>query len=51
MNGNDKLNKITKSTKTTFPTGDSGATTLPPINDSFMFIETSSGGHGNNIFF
>ena len=28
-NGNGKLNNIIKSTKTTSPTGDSGATTLP----------------------
>ena len=30
-----------KSTKTDFPTGQSGATTLPATGDSFMYIETS----------
>ena len=50
IKGNAKLNNIIKSTKTTSPTSQSGASALPPIGDSFMFIETSSGGHGNNIF-
>ena len=49
-NGNGKLNNILKSTKTSSPTGQTGATSLPPIGTSFMFIETSSGGHGNNVF-
>ena len=39
-----------KSTKTNSPTGNSGATTLPPIGDSFMYLETSSKNHGNNVF-
>ena len=51
INGNGKLNNIIKSTKTSSPTSQSGATSLPPIGNSFMFIETSSGGHGNNVFF
>ena len=42
INGNGKLNNIIKSTKTTSPTGDSGATSKPPKGDSFVFIETSS---------
>ena len=50
INGNDKLNNILKSTKTSSPTGQSGAMSLPPIGNSFMYIETSSGGHGNNVF-
>ena len=49
INGNGKLNNILKSTRTSSPTGQSGATTLPPIGKSFMYIETSSGGHGNNV--
>ena len=49
INGNGKINNIIKSTKTTSPTGDSGAMSKTPIGDSFMFIETSSGGHGNNV--
>ena len=50
INGNGKLNNIIKSTKTSSPTGQSGATIKPPIGSSFRFIETSSGGHGNNVF-
>ena len=50
INGNGKLNNILKSTKTSSPTSQSGATTLPPIGKNFMYIETSSGGHGNNVF-
>ena len=34
-----------KSTKTNSPTGDSGATTLPPIGNSFMYIETSANNY------
>ena len=49
-NGNDKISNINKSTKTNSPTGDSGATSLPPISDSFMYIETSSNYNGDNIF-
>ena len=39
-----------KSTKTNSPTGYSGAESLPPIGNSFMYIETSSNNHGNNVF-
>ena len=39
-----------KSTKTNSPTGDSGATSLPPIGNSFMYIEISSNNQGNNVF-
>ena len=37
-----------KSTKTNTPTGDSGATSLPPTEDFFMYIETSSNNHSKN---
>ena len=30
-----------KSTKTNSPTGNSGITSLPPIGDSVMYVETS----------
>ena len=40
-----------KSTKTTSPTGDSGATALTAIGSSFMYIETSSANHEKNVFF
>ena len=39
-----------KSTKTNNPTGFSGATSLPPIGNNYMYIETSSNNHGNNVF-
>ena len=35
-----KLQNFIKSTKTNCPTGNSGATFLPPIGDSFVYIET-----------
>ena len=50
INGNSKLNNILKSTKTTSPTAQSGATSLLPIGKSFMYIEMSSGSHGSNVF-
>ena len=51
INNNGNLNRFIKTTKTYSPTGDSGATSLPPIGNSFMYIETSGGNSGgNNIF-
>ena len=55
INCNDKNNKskiqsFIKSTKTNSPTGDSGATSLPPFGSAFMYIEKSSDNHGNNVF-
>ena len=47
---NGKIQNFTKSTKTNSPTGDSGATSLPPIGSSFMYIETSSANYGSNVF-
>ena len=49
-NNNGKITNFIKSTKSNSPTGDSGATSLPPIGNAFMYIETSSGNHGNKIF-
>ena len=49
-NNNVKIQNFIKSTKTNSPTGDGGATTLPPIGTAFMYIETSSGNHGNDVF-
>ena len=49
-NNNGKIQNFIKSTKTNSPTGDSGATIPPPIENAFMYIETSSGNHGNNAF-
>ena len=50
-NKNGKIQNFIKSTKTNSPTGDSGATTLPPIGSAFMYIETSSSNHGHNRVF
>ena len=47
---NGKISNFIKSTKTNSPAGDSGATSLPPIGNIFMYIETSSNNHGNNVF-
>ena len=49
-NINRKITNFIKSTKSNSPTGDSGATSLPLIGSAFMYIETSSGNHGNNVF-
>ena len=49
-NNSGKTQNFTKSTKTISPTGFSGATKLPPIGKSFMYIETSSNDQGNNVF-
>ena len=49
---NDKHNKgkiqnLIKSTKTSSPTGNSGATSLPPTEDSFMYKERSQNISGS----
>ena len=54
-NKNGKQNNFVKSTKTSSPTGDSGATSLPPIGTAFMYIETSGNNNnqidnGSNVF-
>ena len=50
-NNVSKVGDFIKSTKTTSPTGHSGATNLPPIGNSFMYIETSSNNHGHERVF
>ena len=49
-NKNDKLTNFIRTTKTNSPTGNSGATVLPPIGSSFMYIQTSSNNHGGNVY-
>ena len=49
-NGVGKTQKFIKSTKTNSPTSYSGAESLPPIGNSFMYIGTSSNNHGNSVF-
>ena len=50
-NGNGKIQNFITSTKSSSPTGNSGATSLPPIGTAFMFIETSSNKYGSNDVF
>ena len=50
INNNGKIANFFRAKKTNSPTGDSGATSLPPIGTAFMYIETSSGNNGNNVF-
>ena len=50
QNNDCKIQNITKTTKTNSPTGDSGATSIAPIGDCFMYIETSSNKDGNIVF-
>ena len=45
-----KIGDFKKSSITNSPTGYSGATNLPPIGNSFMYIETSSNKNGFNVF-
>ena len=45
-----KHRNFIKSTQSNSPTGDSGATSIPPIGNSFMYVETSSANHGPNVF-
>ena len=49
-NNSGKIQNFIKSTKSNSPTGDSGATSLPPFGSAFMYIETSSNNHGNIVF-
>ena len=46
-----KVEDFIQSTKTNSPTGYSGATSLTPIGNSFMYIETSSNNHGHERVF
>ena len=41
-NTNGKISTFIRSTKTNNPTGILGGTSLPPIGDSFMNLETSA---------
>ena len=45
---NAKINTFLKSTTVTSPTAESGASTLPPIGWSFMYVEMSFNNHGAN---
>ena len=47
-NNAGKIQNYIQSTETNSPSSYSGATSVPPIGDSFMYIETSSNNHGPN---
>ena len=49
-NYNGKIQNFIKSSKTSSPTANSGADSLPPIGTAFMYIETTSNNHGSNVF-
>ena len=49
-NNNSQIGILIKSTKTFSPTSDSGATILPPIGKSFMYIETSTNNNTNSTY-
>ena len=49
-NNSGKMQNFINSTKSNSPTGGSGATSLPPFGDAFIYIETSSNSHGNYVF-
>ena len=49
-NNNAKINNFIKSTKSSSPTGESGATNLPPVGSSFLYLETSGYNHGSNTY-
>ena len=51
QNINGKIENIISHPKTSSPTGYSGATNLPPINDSFMYMETIQSFSSSEIFF
>ena len=44
------MTNFVRAAKTNSPTSNSGATSLPPIGDSFMYIETSGDNIGDNVF-
>ena len=43
-----KIKTFLKSTTSNSPESDSGASSIPPIGWSFMYVETSSNNHGAN---
>ena len=49
-NNNGKIQNFIKSTKTNSPTSNSGAISLPPIGNAFMYIDTSSNNFGDGVY-
>ena len=48
-NNGGKIQNFMQTTKTTSATGNSRATSIPPIGDSFMCNEASSNNQGSNV--
>ena len=51
INNNGKLSNFIKSTKTSSPSTNSGAESIPPIGDCFMYIETTGANSGDDKIF
>ena len=50
-NNNGKLTNFVRATRSNSPAGNSGASSLPPIGNAFMYFETSGKNSGNeNVF-
>ena len=49
-NNSGKIQNFIKWTKSNSPSGNSGATSLPPIGDSFLYVEISSNNNGSSVF-
>ena len=49
-NINGKVQSLIRSTKTNSPTRNSGAASLLPIGNGFMYIETSANNYGQTAF-
>ena len=49
-NNNGKISNFIRSSKIGSSTADSGATSIPPIGSAFIYLESSSNNHGNNVF-
>ena len=47
-NYNAKINTLLKSTTSSSPTAESGASSIPPKGWSFLYIESSGNNHGAN---
>ena len=50
INNQSRITDFIKSTQTNSPSSNTGAMALPPLGSAFMYIETSSNNHCNNIF-
>ena len=48
--GSETIETFIHSTKTNSPTPNTGITNLPPIGNSFLFIETIANNFGQNVY-